>query len=166
MRRGKTFYDLGFSWKTKDFGWSILLYLGGGFASYVVYKIITFAGLTSASHATAVASVSFFLFGGGITLATILFQFLNPFFEEMIVRAYVMTELRFQTNSVSKPVIFSTLLQMSYHFYQGAPLAFSLGAGFLVFSIYYSKTNRIAPIILGHLYMDVGGTLYYSAHHQ
>jgi membrane protease YdiL (CAAX protease family) len=96
----------------------------------------------------------------------ILFQFLNPFYEELIVRAYVITELKQLTNSVWKPIILSTLLQTSYHFYQGIPMALGEGAGFLVFSIYYSKTNRIAPIILAHLYIDVGATLYYFLIHH
>ena len=48
----------------------------------------------------------------------------------------------------------STLLQTSYHFYQGV---------FLVFSIYYARTNRITTIILAHLYMDVRGHLILHA---
>ena len=105
------------------------------------------------------------LFGAGVPLAAIVFQLINPFFEELIARAYVMTKVRLLTNSVSKAVIASTLLQMSYHFYQGAPMAFSEGAGFLVFSIYYAKTNRITPIILAHLYEDLWGTLAFMLHH-
>lgn len=94
----------------------------------------------------------------------IAFQFINPRYEELIVRAYPMTEIRQLTNSVSKAVILSALLQMSCHFYQSAPMAFGKGASFLVFSIYYAKTNRITPIILAHLYMDVWGTLAFMLH--
>jgi hypothetical protein len=54
---------------------------------------------------------------------------------------------------------------MNYHLYQGAPKAFAEIGSFLVFSIYYAKTNRIAPVILAHLYMDMGGTLYYLFSH-
>jgi len=50
-----------------------------------------------------------------------------------------MTEVKALTNSVTKAVMISTALQMSYHFYQGAPAAFSHGATFLIFSIFYAK---------------------------
>ncbi len=96
---------------------------------------------------------------------TFFFGFLNPFFEEIIVRAYLMTEVRQLTGSGAKAVMVSTALQMSYHFYQGVPMALSDGAAFLVFSLYYSKTRRITPVILAHLYMDVLGTLIFKIHH-
>jgi membrane protease YdiL (CAAX protease family) len=117
------------------------------------------------SHKIASASVGHILFGGGVFFTTILFQFLNPIFEELIVRAYLMTEIKALTGSASKAILASTLLQMSYHFYQGAPVAFAHGATFLLWSIYYAKTNRIAPIILAHLYSDVSGTLWYMFRH-
>ena len=106
-------------------------------------------------------NVGQYLFGSGIFFTTILFQFINPFFEELIVRAYLMTEVRRLTNSVTKAVLISTVLQASYHFYQGGPAAIAHGAEFLILAIYYAKTNRITPIILAHLYADVGGTLEY-----
>jgi membrane protease YdiL (CAAX protease family) len=165
MRRSRTFSDLGLSWVKKDFGQSIFLFIIGNVAAFAVYRAIALGGLTAAEHATAVDHVGHYLFGGGITFGLMLFQFLNPFCEELIVRGYVMTELKQLTNSVSKPVLFSTLLQTSYHFYQGVPLALSYAATFLVFSVYYSKTNRLAPIILAHLYCDVGSTLLYILHH-
>jgi len=161
MRRSRAFSDIGFSWAKKDFGLSILLYIGATVAYFAVHNFIGSTGLSSANQSATGARVANYLFGGGIAFATILVQFLNPFYEELIVRAYLMTELKLLTNSVSKPIIISTLFQMSYHFYQGAPMAFGEGASFLIFSIYYSKTNRITPIILAHLYSDVGGTLWY-----
>ena len=92
-------------------------------------------------------------------------QFLNPFYEELIVRAYLLTEVRQLTGSATKAVILSTVLQTSYHLYQGGPSALSWGIIFLLFSIYYAKTGRIAPIILAHLYMDVIATMMYYHYH-
>jgi membrane protease YdiL (CAAX protease family) len=161
LRRGKSFSNLGLVWARKDIGWSIVLWFGGSMAFYVVYDAFYFTGLTAASLETSSAHVGHILFGGGIFFVTILFQFLNPFFEELIVRAYVMTEVKHLTDSVTKAIIISTVLQTSYHFYQGAPVAFADGATFLIWSIFYAKTNRIAPVILAHLYADVSGTLGY-----
>ena len=161
VRRGKSFFDLGLVWARKDFVWSIALSFGGSLASRAVYNAIYYSGLTTVSHSAANTHVGHILFGGGISLVTILFQFVNPFFEELIVRAYVMTEVKHLTNSAMKAIIVSTVMQTSYHFYQGAPAAFGHGATFLIWSFYYAKTNRIAPVILAHLYSDVGSTLWY-----
>jgi membrane protease YdiL (CAAX protease family) len=164
-RRNQSFSNLGLQWKWSDIGWSIILFIAGSFASRTVYSGIYLAGLTDTSHAAAHAYVGSILFGGGISVAAVIFQFINPCFEELIARAYFMTEIKLFANSVFVAIIASTVLQTSYHFYQGAPSALSIGAMFLVFSIYYAKTNRIAPLILAHLYCDVGATLSYWLHH-
>jgi membrane protease YdiL (CAAX protease family) len=163
IRRGKNFSDLGLRWAPKDIGWSILLNIGGGIAHYTVYWTVYHSGLTAIADRAAKAHVESMLFGGGIFYTTILFQFLNPFFEELVVRAYLMTQVRQLTNSAVKAVLISTALQTSYHFYQGVPLALAHGATFLLWSVYYAKTNRISPVILAHLYNDVSATLFYMA---
>jgi membrane protease YdiL (CAAX protease family) len=160
-RRGKTFSDLGLRWSLKDFGWSIILSLAADATYYVVRSAIYYLGLAQGDPETAHHSVEHLLFGGGIFFSTFLFQFINPFFEELIVRAYLMTEVRRFTNSVTKAVVISAALQAGYHFYQGGPAAIAHGAEFLIFSIYYAKTNRVAPLILAHLYSDVGYTMEY-----
>ena len=124
-----------------------------------------FRSLTAVDRGAAVDKVGNMLFADGISIATILFQVLNPFFEELIVRAYVITEIRWLTKSAVSAVIVSSLLQTSYHFYQGVPAALADGATFLVFSIYYARSGRIAPVILAHFYLDMGGTLFYQLRH-
>jgi membrane protease YdiL (CAAX protease family) len=165
MRRSRCFSDLGFSWAKKDVGWSVLVWLGGTVAFCSVYAALRLAGLTSVSQTAASSRVGHFLFAGGVSLVTLLFAVLNPFFEELIARAYVMTEVKQLTNSTSKAIIVSTALQMSYHFYQGSPMAFAEGASFLAWSIFYARTQRITPVILAHLYNDVGGTLWFVFFH-
>jgi len=165
LRRGKTFSDLGMTWTGKDFGWSLIIYFLASYSHHAFYQILYFSGLTAINLKTTSEHVGQFLFGGSILISTMLFQFINPFFEELIVRAYVMTEVKHLTNSIMKAVIISTLLQTSYHFYQGGPAALSDGVMFLIFSIYYAKTNRITPLILAHLYIDVGATLHYWLNH-
>jgi len=96
------------------------------------------------------------LFYGGITFATLVAQVVNPFYEEIIVRGYLMTEVTDLTKSSTKAVLLSTALQTSYHFYQGIPAAIAHGGTFLIFSIYFARTRRIVPLILAHLYADVG----------
>lgn len=162
-RRGKSFSDLGFGWVRMDLTWSLILNLGGNLACRLVYYSLHVSGL-AVDYSSAHSRVGSALFAGGISIATILFQFLNPFFEELIARAYVMTEVKQLTGSAAKAILMSTALQTSYHFYQGAPMALSYGAMFLIFSLYYSKTGRITPVILAHLYCDVLATLWFAIH--
>jgi membrane protease YdiL (CAAX protease family) len=95
IRRGKSFADFGLAWAPKDFGWSIILRVGGSLAFYAVYDAIYSSGLTAVSHKASVAHVDHFLFGSSVSIMAILFQFLNPFFEELIARAYVMTTVKY-----------------------------------------------------------------------
>jgi membrane protease YdiL (CAAX protease family) len=98
-------------------------------------------------------------FLGSISVVSVSFQLLNPVYEELIVRAYVMTEVRELTSSSILAVLVSTILQTSYHLYQGWLRAAFVGGTFLVFSIYYAKTRRIGPIIAAHLFYDLAALL-------
>jgi membrane protease YdiL (CAAX protease family) len=158
-QRASSFRDLGFTWTKKDVAWSIPLWILGMTAFSTLYYAIYSTGLASATGSEATSRVASLLFGQKVSFLIIPFQFLNPFFEELIARAYVMTAVRHLTKSMPLAVIFSTVLQMSYHFYQGAPLATADGALFLVFSLFYAKTNRITPVVLAHFYIDILSTL-------
>ena len=162
LRRGKTFASLGLVWAWRDLGWFVLLKLATGSAYYLTYTFLHWAsaGYTG-SLATTTSRTSDLLFGGGVSFMTIGFAFLNPFYEELIVRAYVMTEVKALTNRTTLAIVISTALQTSYHFYQGIPAALSLGMVFLLFSLFYAKTKRLTPVILAHLYDDITGTVYY-----
>lgn len=162
-RRGRSFGDLGLAWSGTDIPWSFILALIGGVAFQAVYYLAYFLGIAAVGPVDLSQHVGKFLFGDGIFFSTFLVLIINPFFEELIVRAYLMTEVRRLTASVTAAIVISTVLQTSYHFYQGGAAAIAHGARFLIFSIYYAKTNRIAPVVLAHLYTDVGGTLVYWA---
>jgi membrane protease YdiL (CAAX protease family) len=166
QRRSRSLPDIGFRWRWADIGWSVALYAGGYFVFALAYRTIFFSGLSTIDEETANGRVAHQLFNNGIFLVTLIFTVINPFFEELIVRAYLMTEIREATNSATKAIVCSTLLQTSYHLYQGVPLTIAEGAMFFLWSLYYAKTNRIIPIILAHLYFDVGSTLWYLFRHQ
>lgn len=165
LRRSRSFADIGFNRRWSDLGWSLILWFGGGIASGGIYRLIYYSGLTPVAEREVTEHVTHFLFGGGVFIGTLAFQCINPFFEELIVRAYVTTEVRELTNSVWKAVVFSTVLQTSYHLYQGIPMTIAIGAEFFLWSLFYAKTNRITPIILAHLYADVGPTLWHMLRH-
>jgi membrane protease YdiL (CAAX protease family) len=167
LRRSKGFSDIGLSWKGKsDIGWSIVIGVAGSMAFNILYATIYYSGLSSNSRAQTSSHVAHLLFSGGIAFATIAYQFVNPFFEELIVRAYLMSEVEELTKSATMAILISTIVQTSYHFYQGVPAALSHAGTFLIFSIYYAKTKRILPVILAHLYADVSATLWYMYHYH
>ncbi len=85
------------------------------------------------------------------------YSLLNPFFEELIVRAYLMTEVRALTGSWMLATALSVVVQFSYHLYYGWEGAIALSFLFLVFSIYYARTQRATPIIVAHGIFDIWG---------
>jgi len=85
------------------------------------------------------------------------FTLFNPFFEELIVRAYLMTELLELTGSSLLAVVCSTAVQFSYHLYYGWVGALSISTGFLVFSLYYLRARRATPVIVAHGFIDILG---------
>lgn len=96
----------------------------------------------------------------GLGVITYCFVVINPVFEEMIVRAFLMSETQALTGSAALAILFSCLLQTSYHLYQGVPYALALGVVFLIFSAYYARTHRILPVIIAHLMMDLSFVLF------
>ena len=94
------------------------------------------------------------LLGIHLTRAWLLFLCVNPWFEELIVRGFLMTEVSALAGT-GTAVLASTLVQVSYHLYQGVANAITVGVVFLCFSLYYARTRRLLPIILAHTLMDL-----------
>jgi membrane protease YdiL (CAAX protease family) len=82
-------------------------------------------------------------------------QLLNAACEELVVRAFMITEVVELTGQVSLAVLSSVCFQGLYHLYQGSSSALMAAGGFLICSIYYVRYRRIAPIILSHFLYDV-----------
>jgi len=73
----------------------------------------------------------------------------------MIVRAFLISETTALIGSSALAILFSVLLQTSYHLYQGLPYALAAGVIFLLFSVYYACTRRIVPVIFAHFIWDL-----------
>jgi membrane protease YdiL (CAAX protease family) len=105
------------------------------------------------------------ILGSRFHVLLILFLFLNPWFEELIVRGFLMTELTQLTNA-RVAVLASTLVQASYHVYQGTSGLVQLVPIFLLLSIYYARTRRLFPVIVAHTLLDYMPVLWYVSHHR
>jgi membrane protease YdiL (CAAX protease family) len=153
-KQGRRLKGIGLSFSWKDIPESILLALAGYGAALVVTLGITYGSYLIVGRPVNTEPRNVEFMGAGISVAMIVFLLINPFYEELIVRAYLMTEAHFLLGERDAAVLISTIFQTSYHLYQGLPPALSLGAMFLVFSIYFAWRGRALPVILAHLYMD------------
>lgn len=154
-RRGLRMRDIGLRWTLRDVGAGLLL-AGLSFAVY----LLSSAFIQLFHHwiyGTLAASPD----GKGLfarpSVAGIPFFLLNPFFEELIVRAYLMSEIIELSGSSKLAVATSVLVPSSYHLYYGWIGAFSLSFQFLVFAIYYVRSRRALPIIIAHGVFDIYG---------
>lgn len=145
-RQGRSLKDIGFQFRKTDIFQGVLLYL-------VLYFVVIIAVTISPSFLQAPQNVDFLR--TKMTVSYFAFIVINPFFEELIVRAYTMTELSFLIKKEELTVLASTIIQTSYHLYQGLIPALYTGIVFLVFSIYFAKTRRIVPVIMVHLILDL-----------
>jgi membrane protease YdiL (CAAX protease family) len=89
------------------------------------------------------------------SVVAIPFSLLNPFFEELVVRAYLMTEVIELTGSSTLAIALSVGVQFSYHLYYGWVGAISLSFLFLVFALYYVRSRLALPVIVAHGFFDV-----------
>ena len=161
----KRFQDIGLSLAIRltDLGHSFALFFGALFASAllgVVLKLVyVFLGRVSRPQLDRAA-----LFGTVLGVLPVLYVLLNPFYEELLVRAFLISETEAIYRSTALAVFMSVALQTSYHFYQGLPGALSHVPAFLLFSLYFVRTRRILPVILAHMFMDVSALALYFRH--
>jgi membrane protease YdiL (CAAX protease family) len=152
-RRSRRIRDLGLRWSFREVGVSLVV-AGVAFAAYVlgalVVQVIHY--IFYGTFATGPTGATFFSHPGPWAVP---FMVLNPFFEELIVRAYLMTEVADLTGSSALAVAASVLFQSSYHLYYGWAGATSLAFVFLALSLYYARSRRALPIIVAHAFFDI-----------
>jgi len=163
-RQGRTLADLGTTVVGRDALRAAAIFLFGLVAfALCYYRVIgAWHGAGGAAGAKADRVVNP-LAGLGVSIGSVVWVLINPFFEELIVRAYTMTEVLWLTQSGGLAVLVSVVIQAFYHVYQGVPAALGHAGTFLVFSLYYLKTRRLAPVVLAHLYLDVGALVITAA---
>jgi membrane protease YdiL (CAAX protease family) len=153
-RQGKTWKDIGWKLEFADVPRALGLLIAAIVLVYLPLIPIQYFCRAYSGHFLAPNSLHS-IFGFGISFLSIAFICLNPFFEELIVRAYTMSEVMNLGGSRGLAVIVSVVAQMSYHLYQGLASAMVLTFLFTAFSIYYARTRRIVPVILAHLCLDL-----------
>ena len=161
-RQGRTLADLGTTVVGRDALRAVGILVLGVVAFAACYRVVGGwhgAGRPGANGEQVVNPLA----GLGVTVGSVLWVIINPFFEELIVRAYTMTEVLWLTESGALAVLVSVVIQGFYHLYQGVPAALGHAGTFLVFSLFYLKSRRVAPVVLAHLYLDVGALVLTTA---
>ncbi|MGO9863782.1 MAG: CPBP family intramembrane glutamic endopeptidase [Terriglobales bacterium] len=161
----RRFLDIGLSFALRltELGHSFALFFGALFGSVLLYFLVLFT-YALAGHGWQRPYSSAMLFGTTLGVLPVLFVLLNPFYEELLVRAFLISEVEATYRSTALAVFISIALQISYHLYQGLPVALSHIPTFLLFSLYFVRTRRILPVVLAHMYMDVLALAVYFRH--
>ena len=157
-RRSLTFGSIGLRWSPKDVATAILVagisYVAYAFG-YSFISLIQHMIFGGAGNGVAAKDV----FGRPSIAIAAIFCVLNPLFEELIVRAYLMTEIIELTGSSALAVFLSVVVQFSYHLYYGWAGAMSLSFSFLVSAVYFAYWRRAFPIVIAHGFFDAYGML-------
>jgi membrane protease YdiL (CAAX protease family) len=151
--QGRTWKNIGWNLEWMDLLRAGGLVLGSVVGGYVMWYLVQVAYYSYFGHYLTPNSTGGLLWFG-ISGLSVAFVCLNPFFEELIVRGYLMSEILDLGGKGVWAILISIAVQMSYHLYQGFANGIMLTAGFAVLSIYFWRTRRIAPVVLAHLFMD------------
>jgi membrane protease YdiL (CAAX protease family) len=133
-----------------------LVIIGASYATYLIgYMLVRF--IQHAIYSPVASNPSASDFFAHPSVVAVPYSLLNPFFEELIVRAYLMTEVIDLTGSPALAAALSVIVQSSYHLYYGWAGAAALSFQFLVFALYYARSRRVLPLIVAHGFFDLYG---------
>jgi len=139
-RQGRSLRTIGFTAQASDIPWTLAVVfcsklLAGSIENlFVVYHVTAFK-----AHPPE--------WGGFLTWLAVVPSAAR---EELIVRAYLMTEVAALSGSMALAVIVSAGFQCFYHLYQGGPAVLLHAGTFFTYAVFYAYTRRATPVILAH----------------
>lgn len=147
-RRGRTLRDLGLTFRWTDFALAPAVLAVAWPAPFVV-AVRTALGLRVSAYAAAGVGYQ------GLRLdilapLSLLAILASAAAEELIVRAYLMTEVIELAGSAAMAIGLSVFVQDVYHLYQGVFAFVSHVWTFLIYALFYWKTRRATPVVLAH----------------
>jgi len=158
-RRGRSFRDLGLTFHWLDIPVGYFLFLAARLAHFLALRVMSWGSALMTSHPLAIPPAPEPILGLALIALSVLSDVIDPIYEELIVRAFTMTEVEALTGSTGLAIAASVLLQTSYHLYLGTARALVAGATFLVYAGFYARFRRITPVILSHIAWDLMVTL-------
>lgn len=139
-RQGRSLKTIGLTARVSDLPWTLLLLFFSWLLSASVIPVVDSFMLSDQTAA---------VFGS--TLLACLAIVPGATAEELIVRAFLMTEVAALTGRMWIAVLASVGFQTLYHLYLGTPSALISAGAFLVYALFYANTRRITPVILSHV---------------
>jgi hypothetical protein len=163
-RRGEGLKSLGLKLdRWTDLLKALGLALAGLILSAVLYAIVRSTTPAITGHAADVRDPKIIF--AGMTLSwAVIYSTSSAVFEEIVVRGFVTSEMIALTCPVWLATLVSIALQTSYHVYYGVAGALGISGIFIVFGIYFARSRRLLPVILGHLFFDLWA-LWANFHH-
>lgn len=147
-RQGKSLAEIGLTLRLSDFLWFFPLW----FASEIARSTL---GLFVTRPAIIHPSIGLISWLAVVPAAAK---------EELIVRAFLITEVSELTGRMGWAVVASVGLQTLYHLYQGLPSALFAASAFLVCAVFYAGTRRITPVILVHAVYNFKILSWWTSH--
>ncbi len=120
-KQGRSFRQIGLVVRWFDPFYGLAIMILGLVAMTATQWTLYFGGLLSPAAREAHAAVIDQMVGPNVVWGLVVFTVINAFFEELIVRAYLITDLRFLTGSTALAVLGSTVFQGFYHLRSYAP---------------------------------------------
>ncbi|NQN53753.1 CPBP family intramembrane metalloprotease [Streptococcus suis] len=147
--------------------WAPAIFLGAGFLCDLAFDVFDlFPSLTD--NFTYLGYFSYYdwsIFSVIEKFATlspsrVLFSLMNGFYEEFFFLGLLLS-----TNKKYRPwiLIFSTIVRISFHTYQGLQSALVIGVvfGLFYYFMYTRKNDNLLPFFLGHAFADMVGTSFF-----
>ncbi|HEV7516723.1 MAG TPA: type II CAAX endopeptidase family protein [Thermoanaerobaculia bacterium] len=158
-RRGQSWRDLGLTFHWTDIPVGYFLLLAARLAHFLAWRVTSWGSALITGHKIAITPGPEPIAGLALITLSLVLAVIDPIYEELIVRAFTMTEVEALTGSTGLAIAASVVLQTSYHLYLGTASALAAGATFLVYAGFYARFRRITPVIFSHVVWDLMVTL-------
>ena len=136
--QGRSLRRIGLTFRKTDLFWTVAIWFFDRLITSAIYQNIH--GFATPKHVPAG-------YGGPLQWLAVI---PGAAHEELIVRAFLMTEVAELSGSWAVAVFVSVGFQTLYHLYLGVPAALTVAGGFFVSAVFYASTRRITPVILAH----------------
>ncbi|HEX8236518.1 MAG TPA: type II CAAX endopeptidase family protein [Abditibacteriaceae bacterium] len=153
FRQGRSWRELGWRFSWKDPLIAIGLCFVAEFAARCGQYLIVLASYAFSGQVAHLEPKNIPNFT--LSVGAVLFMLINGFCEELIVRAYTISEVQSLTGNITLAVAGSVVFQAAYHLYQGPLVALGYMPLFLVYSLYYVRFKRIMPVAISHVIFDL-----------
>jgi len=154
---GQRLSDLSRPPDRRDVGRTLLLALGVSVA-YAAASIGLWLTTSLVEPTREVEMQKFFGHASPIPFLALLL--VNPFCEELWLRAFLQTRLEELRWPAAAIVTTSAGIQAAYHLYQGVGRALAYVVVFAMFAAYFQRTRRLAPVVGVHLLTDLGSGIF------